>query len=86
MKYNFYNYVGFLFVSLNSSLKNNVYSYIPQEFEWSEVEKKTDRECRWLVIDDEVYNITSWSYRHPGGSKVIAHYAGQDATVSTADR
>lgn len=51
-----------------------------KEFEWSEVEKKTDRECRWLVIDDEVYNITSWSYRHPGGSKVIAHYAGQDAT------
>lgn len=37
---------------------------------------------RWLVIDNNVYDITQWSKRHPGGSKVISHYAGQDATVS----
>lgn len=51
-----------------------------QEFSWEEIEKKTERDCRWLVIEGDVYNITNWAYRHPGGSKVITHYAGQDAT------
>lgn len=36
---------------------------------------------RWLVIDRKVYNITKWSSRHPGGQRVIGHYAGEDATV-----
>ena len=35
---------------------------------------------RWLVIDRKVYNITKWSSRHPGGQRVIGHYAGEDAT------
>ena len=52
-----------------------------QEFSWEEIEKKTERDCRWLVIEGDVYNITNWAYKHPGGSKVITHYAGQDATV-----
>ncbi|XP_005090573.1 acyl-CoA (8-3)-desaturase isoform X1 [Aplysia californica] len=51
-----------------------------KEFTWDEVREKTTKECRWLVIDGEVYNITSWARRHPGGTKVIGHYAGQDAT------
>ena len=37
---------------------------------------------KWLVIEGQVYNITNWARRHPGGSRVISHYAGQDATVS----
>ncbi|NWR54429.1 FADS1 desaturase, partial [Bucorvus abyssinicus] len=34
----------------------------------------------WLVIDRKVYDATKFSKRHPGGSRVISHYAGQDAT------
>uniref|UniRef100_A0A3Q3ITL7 Cytochrome b5 heme-binding domain-containing protein n=1 Tax=Monopterus albus TaxID=43700 RepID=A0A3Q3ITL7_MONAL len=34
----------------------------------------------WLVIDRKVYNITQWAKRHPGGFRVISHYAGEDAT------
>ncbi|NXI24933.1 FADS1 desaturase, partial [Sterrhoptilus dennistouni] len=34
----------------------------------------------WLVIDRKVYDVTQFSRRHPGGSRVIGHYAGQDAT------
>lgn len=51
-----------------------------RELSWEEVKKHNKREDKWLVIDNNVYDITQWSKRHPGGSKVISHYAGQDAT------
>lgn len=52
-------------------------------FTWEEVAQRSGREKeRWLVIDRKVYNISDFSRRHPGGSRVISHYSGQDATVS----
>lgn len=57
----------------------------PRYFTWDEVAQRSGREKeRWLVIDRKVYNISEFSRRHPGGSRVISHYAGQDATVSAA--
>ena len=49
---------------------------------WEEVQKHSHRNDKWIVIDNEVYDITTWSRKHPGGSRVISHYAGQDASVS----
>ncbi|NXA43677.1 FADS1 desaturase, partial [Eudromia elegans] len=34
----------------------------------------------WLVIDRKVYDVSEFCHRHPGGRRVINHYAGQDAT------
>jgi len=51
-------------------------------YTWSEVQLHTKKDDKWLVIDGQVYKITNWVGKHPGGSKVIGHYAGQDATVS----
>lgn len=42
--------------------------------------KKLD-DC-WIVIHGEVYNVTSWLKRHPGGARLLIHYAGEDASVS----
>lgn len=53
-----------------------------KKYSWSEVQTHTDPKDKWLVIEGQVYNITNWARRHPGGSRVISHYAGQDATVS----
>lgn len=50
-------------------------------FTWEEIQKHNLRTDKWLVIDRKVYNITRWSSRHPGGHRVIGHYAGEDATV-----
>ncbi|XP_021370917.1 fatty acid desaturase 2-like [Mizuhopecten yessoensis] len=50
------------------------------ELSWSEVREHNKRNDKWLVIEGQVYNITNWAGRHPGGSRVISHYAGQDAT------
>lgn len=56
-------------------------------FSWDEVAQRSGREKeRWLVIDRKVYNISEFTRRHPGGSRVISHYAGQDATVSAIGR
>lgn len=56
-------------------------------FTWDEVAQRSGREKeRWLVIERKVYNISEFTRRHPGGSRVISHYAGQDATVSAARR
>lgn len=50
-------------------------------FSWEEIQKHNQRTDKWLVVDRKVYNVTKWSTRHPGGHRVIAHYAGEDATV-----
>ncbi|XP_041053636.1 acyl-CoA (8-3)-desaturase-like isoform X1 [Carcharodon carcharias] len=49
-------------------------------FTWEEVQKHCTRSDRWLVIHRKVYDISEFSKRHPGGARVIGHYAGQDAT------
>ncbi|XP_025080864.1 fatty acid desaturase 2-like isoform X1 [Pomacea canaliculata] len=48
-------------------------------YSWNEVREHSGND-KWLVIDGQVYNITDWVRKHPGGSRVISHYAGQDAT------
>lgn len=50
-------------------------------FSWEEIQRHNLRTDKWLVIDRKVYNITKWCSRHPGGHRVIGHYAGEDATV-----
>lgn len=56
----------------------------PELLTWEEIRTRNGggrgRE-QWLVIDRKVYDVTQFSRRHPGGSRVIGHYAGQDATV-----
>ncbi|XP_058859052.1 acyl-CoA (8-3)-desaturase-like [Acipenser ruthenus] len=49
-------------------------------YTWPEVQLRSGREEKWLVIDRKVYNISEFCKRHPGGVRVISHYAGQDAT------
>ncbi|XP_043373574.1 acyl-CoA (8-3)-desaturase-like isoform X2 [Dermochelys coriacea] len=56
----------------------------PRRFTWEEIGLRTGRghpqQERWLVIDRKVYDISRFYRRHPGGARVISHYAGQDAT------
>ncbi|KAM6460100.1 acyl-CoA (8-3)-desaturase-like [Liasis olivaceus] len=53
-------------------------------FTWEEIGLRTGQgdppRERWLVIDRKVYDISRFYRRHPGGSRVICCYAGQDAT------
>jgi len=60
---------------LGSNSEQRVYT-------WDDVRQHDSVSDKWIVINDDVYNITEWAKRHPGGFRVISHYAGQDATVS----
>ena len=53
-----------------------------ETFSWEEIKRHSNSASRWIVIDKNVYDITNWIKRHPGGPRVISHYGGQDATVS----
>ena len=50
-------------------------------YSWKEVEKHSSKTDCWVVINDYVYNLTNFKRNHPGGTKLIDHFAGQDATV-----
>lgn len=41
--------------------------------------KSTD--C-WVAVNGNVYNLTSWIARHPGGQQAILGICGKDATVT----
>ncbi|KAJ3917614.1 FMN-dependent dehydrogenase-domain-containing protein [Lentinula edodes] len=49
---------------------------------WSieEVSKHRDSRSCWIVIRNEVYDVTEFLSKHPGGPSIILKYAGRDAT------
>ncbi|KAM9301896.1 acyl-CoA 6-desaturase [Gastrophryne carolinensis] len=49
-------------------------------YTWEEIQKHNTKNDKWLVIDRKVYNISDWVKRHPGGLRVIGHFAGEDAS------
>ncbi|KAI6785667.1 uncharacterized protein J7T54_006001 [Emericellopsis cladophorae] len=44
----------------------------------------TPHDC-WIVIDDEVWDVTKFAPQHPGGASVIVKYAGRDATEAYSE-
>ncbi|EHA97428.1 Fatty acid desaturase 2-like protein [Heterocephalus glaber] len=49
-------------------------------YTWQEVQRHNQEGDQWLVINRKVYDVTKWASRHPGGHRVLSHYAGEDAT------
>lgn len=35
----------------------------------------------WIIIHGKVYDVTKWAAKHPGGTRIIRHYGGEDASV-----
>ena len=48
-------------------------------FTRAEVAEHNTREDIWIIVDDSVYDMTSFLERHPGGPAPL-RYAGQDAS------
>ena len=49
------------------------------EFSMSEVKEHSTVNSPWLIIDNEVYDVTDFAKTHPGGS-IIYKYAGKECT------
>jgi hypothetical protein len=46
----------------------------------AEVAQHTTQGDCWLIIDDNVYDVTKFIDQHPGGHRVLVDVGGQDAT------
>ncbi|PYH34394.1 FMN-dependent alpha-hydroxy acid dehydrogenase [Aspergillus neoniger CBS 115656] len=47
-------------------------------------EHKTPDDC-WIVVDNQVWDVTDFLEEHPGGSSIILKYAGRDATKAYSE-
>jgi len=47
-----------------------------------EVAKHSDASSCWTIIDDHVYDLTSWISQHPGGERAILSLCGHDGTTA----
>jgi len=41
---------------------------------------KTRSDC-WIVVNGNVYNVTGYFGKHPGGDSTLASYCGKDASI-----
>jgi nitrite reductase (NADH) large subunit len=46
----------------------------------SEVKKHTTKDSAWVILHNQVYDLTSFLADHPGGEEVVLKWAGRDAT------
>ncbi|KAG5673607.1 hypothetical protein PVAND_003638 [Polypedilum vanderplanki] len=56
-----------------------------KEFTIAEVAEHNKREDLYLIIKDEVYDLTKFAQEHPGGEEILVEYAGKESTEAFDD-
>lgn len=56
-----------------------------KKFTRKEIEARNNKRDAVFVIDNEVYDVTSFQDEHPGGHEVLLNVAGKDASEDFAD-
>lgn len=51
-----------------------------QQYTISEVKKHKNSKSAWMIVHNNVYDVTNYIYEHPGGADNILDYAGKDGT------
>jgi L-lactate dehydrogenase (cytochrome) len=51
-----------------------------KQISYSEVQKHASKDSCWVIIEGQVYDVTSFLPDHPGGAGVIIKNSGRDAT------
>ena len=57
-----------------------MYRYKMNTYTLDEIKKHNTKNDCWIVIHNNVYDVTEFLNEHPGGSSIIVSIAGQDAT------
>jgi cytochrome b involved in lipid metabolism len=55
------------------------YGGLKKEYTMKEVKKHNTKKNAWIVLYNNVYDITEWIPKHPGGP-IIERYIGKDGT------
>ena len=45
-----------------------------------EINKHNTEDDCWIAVYDQIYNVTKFLDKHPGGKKVLMELAGKDGT------
>ena len=53
---------------------------MPKTFSLEEVAKHNSAESLWVVINNNVHDVTAFRLMHPGGPELLLQLAGRDAT------
>ncbi|XP_059182441.1 cytochrome b5 [Centropristis striata] len=51
----------------------------------AEIQEKNSFKSTWIIINNNVYDVTKFLEEHPGGEEVLREQAGGDATESFED-
>lgn len=51
-----------------------------KEYPFEEIATHNTPESLWIVIDGDVYDVTEWQKKHPGGKKMLQKVGGKDAS------
>jgi cytochrome b involved in lipid metabolism len=54
--------------------------WFKKSYTYSQVAKHNSENDCWIIINNNVYNVTPLVKIHPGGEEIILSVAGQDAT------
>lgn len=57
-----------------------------QAYTMADVQAHNTRSSCWSAIGGDVYDLTSWISRHPGGEDAIIGLCGTDGTVAYTDQ
>ncbi|XP_060525590.1 cytochrome b5 isoform X1 [Cylas formicarius] len=55
------------------------------EYSFEDIRKHNDRNSTWIVINDDIYDVTDFLNEHPGGEEVLLEQAGKDASENFED-
>ncbi|RWS12382.1 cytochrome b5-like protein [Dinothrombium tinctorium] len=56
-----------------------------QKFTREEVSKHNDKKSIYIIVHDQVYDVSKFLEEHPGGEEVLLEQAGKDATEAFED-
>ncbi|XP_070503761.1 cytochrome b5-like [Chironomus tepperi] len=56
-----------------------------KEFTIAEVSAHNTRNDLYMIIDDNVYDLTKFAAEHPGGEEILIEYAGKETTEAFND-
>ncbi|XP_063908761.1 cytochrome b5 [Zophobas morio] len=56
-----------------------------KQYSLEEVKKHNDNQSTWIVIHNNVYDVTVFLNEHPGGEEVLLEQAGKDGSEAFED-
>ncbi|XP_059045133.1 cytochrome b5-like isoform X3 [Achroia grisella] len=56
-----------------------------RQISFDEVKKHNNKDSVWIVIHNDVYDVTSYLEEHPGGEEALLDVAGKDGTQAFED-